>query len=100
MTTPSKDETPLRWVLTDHCCRICFARVVTRTTFDHRKIFKCTNCDTEVPGDHVTALCCCGMKLKGSKDAGVRCVVNTERTSLNPSVIVAQQVDAQISTRR
>ncbi len=100
MTTQLKDEAPLRWLVTDHICRICFSRVLTRTTFDHRKIFRCANCDTEVPGDNVTALCCCGMKLKGSKDAGVRCVANPDRSPLNPAVIVAQQVDAQISTRK
>ena len=98
MTTP-KDESPLRWILTAHVCRICFARVLTRTTFDHRKIFKCSNCETEVQAEHVTGLCCCGMKLRGGKDAGVRCVENTKRVPENPAHIVAQQVDAQNLTR-
>lgn len=96
----TRDETPLRWELTDHCCRICFARILTRTTFDSRKIFRCSNCDTEVESQQVTGLCCCGMKLRTNRDAGVRCQVSTDRSPENPSYIVAAQIDPQIATRK
>jgi hypothetical protein len=88
----AKDTAPL-WSLTDHVCRICFSRVLTRTTFDNRKLFKCSNCETEVEDQHVTGLCCCGMKLRNKRDAGVRCVVNQERRPECPSYIVAIQAE-------
>lgn len=79
--------------MTSHICRICLARVLTRTTFDGRQIFKCSNCETEVESAHVTGLCCCGMKLRNKRDAGVRCVVNTDRRPENPAYIVAIQAE-------
>lgn len=89
----SKKETPLQWILTEHCCRICLGRVLVRTTFDHQKIYKCSNCETEVQSEHVTGLCCCGMKMRNNRDMGIRCQVNEGRTPENPSYIVAAQVD-------
>lgn len=94
-TTPNpnpQDENPLRWVLSPHICRICFARVLTRTTFDRHKVYKCSNCETEIVGDGPQCLCCCGIKLRTNKDAGIRCVVNQSRTPENPAVIIAEQV--------
>lgn len=86
-----KEATPLQWTLTEHSCRICFGRVLTRTTFDRRKIFKCSNCETEVEDAHATGICCCGMKLRNNRDAGVRCTINVDRKPENPSYIVAVQ---------
>lgn len=90
----AKQDTPTQWELTDHCCRICFGRVLKRTTFDRRKIYRCSNCETEVVGDSSQCLCCCGIKLRTNKDAGIRCIVNPSRTPENPSYIVAEQVSA------
>lgn len=98
MTT--SDEKPLRWEFSDHICRICFSRVLTRTTFDKRKIYICSNCETEMEGDGPQALCCCGIKLRTNKDAGIRCGKNPRRTPENPSRVIAEQVDIQISTRK
>ena len=98
-STMTKDA-PLEWVITQHCCRICYARVLVRTTFDHRKIHRCSNCGVEMEGERPSVICACGIKLNHNRDAGVRCVVNTQRTHENPAEIVAQQVDiSQIRAR-
>lgn len=88
----AKEETPLRWSLTDHCCRICWGRVLVRTTFESKKIFKCSNCDHEVISEHVHDLCACGAKMRTNKDLGLRCVVNTERSPELPNAIIATQI--------
>jgi hypothetical protein len=88
----AKDE-QLRWELTQHCCRCCFGRVVMRITFDRRRVYRCTCCGVEAEGHQPSAICACGIKLGKSKDAGIRCVVNTRRTPENMSEIVAEQVD-------
>lgn len=97
MTKPA--EPLMSWELTSHACRICFGRVLVRTTFENKKIYKCSNCDIEVEGSHEHALCCCGMKLRSNRDAGVRCQVNTNRTPENPAAVVAIQVDLKTATR-
>jgi len=86
------DNKPMQWMLTDHCCRICFGRILTRTTFENRKVYKCSNCDAEVQAESVTGICCCGMKIMKQKDAGIRCVLNTDRKPENQSMVVAAQV--------
>ncbi len=88
-------ETPTRWVIADHICRICLSRVLERATFDsQRKVYRCSNCETEAEGPGPQVLCCCGMKIRAGRDLGVRCVPNPRRTPENPARIVAQQVDA------
>lgn len=88
------DETPLRWELAPHCCRVCLARVLVRTTFERKKVYRCSNCETEATGDGPQVLCCCGMKMRNGRDMGVRCTANPRRTPENPARIVAQQVSA------
>lgn len=95
----NRETYPLQWTITQHCCRICFGRVLTRVTFEGRKVFKCAECETEVQADGVVGLCCCGMKLRGGKDAGVRCIEQTNRTPMMPAMIVAAQVDAKTTPR-
>jgi hypothetical protein len=90
-----KDE-PLLWSLTPHVCRCCFGRVLMRETFDHRRIYRCANCGVEREGKSETAICCCGIKLKGGKDAGIRCEVNSDRTPEFPSEVIATQADVNI----
>ncbi len=87
-----QDEAPLRWVVADHICRACFGRVMTRTTFDRRKVYRCSNCELEATGEGPQCLCCCGIKMRGTRDAGVRCVPNTQRRPENPAMIIAEQV--------
>lgn len=96
-TTPNpnpSDDLPLRWVIADHICRVCLARVLVRQTWDRRKVYRCSNCETEAEGEGPQVLCCCGMKMRAGRDLGVRCVANPRRTPENPARIVAMQVDA------
>ena len=86
-------DAPL-WSLTSHCCRSCFGRVLYRETFDHRHVYRCAQCGIEKEGKDSVAICCCGIKLKGGKDAGVRCMENGERSPEFPGEIVAKQASA------
>lgn len=88
------DEATLRWELSPHICRVCLARVLVRNTFDRRKVYRCSNCETEAEGVGPQVICCCGMKMRAGRDLGVRCVPNPRRTPENPARIVAMQVDA------
>jgi hypothetical protein len=92
MGDESKDQ-PF-WQMTDHCCRACFGRVLYRETFDHRHVYRCAQCGVEREGKGTVSICCCGIKLKGGKDAGVRCTVNGERSPEFPSEIIAEQAQA------
>lgn len=94
----SNNTEVLRWELTPHICRICFSRVLTRTTFDKRKIYLCSSCGTEAEGAGPKALCCCGIKVRGTVDAGIRCISNPRRTPENPAQFVAEQVTAPKAT--
>lgn len=83
-----KDQGPL-WALTDHCCRVCFSRVLMRETFDRRKIYRCAGCGVEKEGNSPAVICSCGIKLKTSIDAGIRCHVSENRTPEFPAEITA-----------
>ncbi len=97
---PSLLDGPQRWVLVDHCCRVCFARVLQLSTFDRRrKVYRCSSCGTEGEGDGAHAICCCGIKVRGNRDAGIRCVTNARRTPENPAQIIAEQLSPQNNTR-
>jgi hypothetical protein len=82
------DQSPL-WALTDHCCRVCFSRVLVRETFDHRKIYRCAGCGIEKEGRAPSVICSCGIKLKTGADAGLRCAKNENVTPEFPSEITA-----------
>jgi hypothetical protein len=86
------EESKPFYQLTDHVCRGCFGRVLMRETFDHRRIYRCAQCGIpERAGKNETVFCCCGIKLKGGKDAGVRCKVNEDRSSEFTSEVMAEQ---------
>ena len=81
------------WRITKHVCRACMGRVLARETFEAKRIYRCSNCGIEREGRAESALCCCGIAFgKGKRDAGIRCVVNPERTPECMSEVVAQQV--------
>lgn len=90
MSKSDKDD--FQWRLTSHVCRACFGRVLMRETFDRRKIFRCSNCGAEREGHDSRVICTCGLKLRTGIDAGVRCVVNKDKSPEWPSEIVAEQV--------
>ena len=81
------------WRLTDHCCRACFGRVLARETFEHKRLYRCSNCGVEAVGASEAAICACGIKLgRKRRDAGIRCVPNPTINAECVSEIVAQQV--------
>jgi hypothetical protein len=81
-----------QWTFTQHCCRVCFGRVLMRTTVDARRIYRCADCGVEREGHDERAICSCGIKLRTTVDAGIRCKVNEKRTPECPSEIVAEQL--------
>ena len=76
----------------EHVCRVCLGRVLCRETFDHKRIYRCSNCGVEREGHDARVICCCGMKLRTSVDLGVRCIPNTDRRPELPNEVIAQQV--------
>ncbi len=87
----AKREPVQGWVITDHCCRVCFGRVLVREAFDRRKTYRCSVCETEADGHSETAICCCGIKLKTGVDAGIRCQRVEDPSPEFPSRITAVQ---------
>lgn len=92
-----KDQGPL-WALTEHCCRVCFSRVLVRETFDRRKIYRCAGCGVEKEGRSPAAICSCGIKLKTGVDAGIRCQINQAPTPEFPAEITAAVATIGIKT--
>lgn len=80
---------PVTWRLTDHACRVCFGRVLERRTSDGRRLVRCANCGTEVEG-RVENLCCCGLKTKAGRLAGMKCVRNDAPTPEQPSEVMVR----------
>ena len=76
-----------------HACRVCFGRILTVVHPDGRKVQMCYECGIQVESDDVHDLCCCGVKLRNGKDAGLRCVPNPEQSPENPSAFIIKQVD-------
>lgn len=76
------------WQITDHVCRTCFGRILSRVREDGVEVVRCSNCGAEAEGS-VTALCSCGMRLRTGKHAGVRCVRNKDKSASLPSEVVA-----------
>jgi DNA-directed RNA polymerase subunit RPC12/RpoP len=71
----------LTWVMTDHVCRVCFGRVMVRQKSGRLEfVFRCASCGAQAGGESPAAVCACGLTLEGTKDMGVRCQVNPERS--------------------
>jgi len=85
------------WRMTPHACRVCFGRVLARRVGDcDEQIFRCASCGNEGHGDTPAVVCACGFKLEGTKDMGVRCHVNPERTPDSIDEIVATVMDEPV----
>jgi hypothetical protein len=90
------------WHLEPHVCRACFGRMASRALSETTSEFMCTNCMLLTVSESHTDACCCGMKIRkrnGSGrsggpmvDAGVRCIVNPEKSPAFPSAYVASEV--------
>ena len=76
-----------KWNLTDHACRVCLGRILTRHDKNGRQHVRCANCGLESSGNH-KSLCACGQKTRAGKDAGMRCAINPRQTPENPEEIV------------
>lgn len=100
------------WSLTNHCCRICFSRIMKAVREGGGYFFRCAGCGSEGEGHHEKIICSCGLKIKtttrrevyrggrlttdkvrGYRDMGVRCIVNDAVCPENPFEVVARQVD-------
>lgn len=80
------------YAVREHACRICFGRILTRVDERGNQTQRCSECGTEVVGK-VQALCCCGVKLKNGKDAGLRCRPNPEVSPEVPAEIIVMRVE-------
>jgi hypothetical protein len=79
------------WEITDHCCRACLGRVLAMVDCHGRRVYRCAECGLRGIGSH-SALCACGQKLLGGKDAGFRCVRNDRVTPEIPAEIVVKHI--------
>lgn len=88
------------WSLEQHCCRVCFGRIVSREIDeDGKRLYQCSNCGLSAKGHKASVLCACGTKLnRGSGklvDAGLRCHPNKAISPAFPSLIVCSHGGAQ-----
>jgi hypothetical protein len=79
-------------IFTDHACRLCFGRIITIAHPDKPQEQMCYECGEKVVG-RVQDLCCCGVKLRNGKNAGLRCEPNPNVTPEVPALIVVRRVD-------
>lgn len=82
---PAPGAQGFEWRMTPHVCRECFGRVMER----HGGVFRCSCCGHEATGDAASVVCCCGLTLQGKHDMGIRCQLNTARSSMSNTEIVA-----------
>ena len=69
---PKATTEPVTWTLTDHVCRVCFGRLLSRVDSDGVQQVRCANCGAAVTGK-VSGLCCCGITMSKGRRAGFRC---------------------------
>jgi hypothetical protein len=83
------------WSVEDHVCRLCLGRVLGRVGAEGRE-YMCADCGHRERGAVRTGsvihpiMCACGTKY-GTRDAGVRCAVNTDPAPELPQAIIARQ---------
>ncbi len=69
------------WRIEDHCCGRCFGRILSRDANDGARTYRCADCGLTAAGADTTVICSCGLKLRGKKDMGIRCVANEHKTA-------------------
>jgi hypothetical protein len=89
----ARTDAVMAWYFTPHACRICFGRVMCYVHFDRRRTYRCSCCGVAREGADESVICGCGIRLKGGRDAGWRCVENKERRPECPAEIVIRPVD-------
>lgn len=80
------------WELTDHCCRVCFGRILRQPGAPGERMYRCSNCGLQAQGDRPAVLCSCGMRLKGNRGGLLRCERNPDPRPEFPSEVIAAQV--------
>ena len=71
-------------------CRVCFGRILSRPDGGDT-VYRCSNCGAERTSTRPETLCACGITLRTGKNAGLRCVVSTERSPELPSEIIVEE---------
>ncbi|WP_295442998.1 hypothetical protein [uncultured Thiodictyon sp.] len=79
---------PDTWELTDHVCRRCFGRVLSRRLASGCLHARCANCGAQVTGEPIEALCCCGLLTTQGRDAQFRCARNPAPTPEHSSELM------------
>ena len=98
-TLSNTDGSEFQWRMEPHVCRICYGRLLSRGNIEGKRVLRCSNCGTEVVAARVSGLCCCGITLRGGRNAGVRCITNPRRSPEMPSEIVVQAADVPAGVR-
>lgn len=79
------------WRLEPHVCRVCFGRILSRSSDeDGKRVYRCACCGASATAGTARALCSCGVKLN-ARSAGVRCEPNQNKSAEWPFEIVARQ---------
>jgi hypothetical protein len=79
------------WRMTRHACAVCFGRILARPHAGET-LYRCSNCGLERVSTRPETLCACGITLKTGRNAGLRCLVNQQRTPECPSEIVVEEI--------
>ncbi len=77
------------WNLTNHACRHCLGRLLTRQVDVVKVETKCAECEASVTGEH-EALCCCGVEC-GSLGKVLECYVNDHAGKSIPQAILVRE---------
>ena len=85
-----------QWEITDHVCKCCFGRVITRAGDDGSNIARCADCGFEAISDHTT-VCACGALPAGSK-VRLRCIRHDSPTPEVPFEIVVIEAPTASNT--
>ena len=99
MSEPKKTEREMQWAITDHLCRICFGRLMSRKLENGRLVVKCAECAAAVEGSNLD-LCCCGVALQSGANAGLRCMKNDARTPEQPQEIIVRHVPQEEGVKK
>lgn len=89
----------MTWEIEPHVCRQCGGRILSREVEDATE-YRCSNCGATATGHRASVLCACGIKLRGTVDAGLRCRVNDKPTPELPGQVVVVQTELTDARRR
>jgi hypothetical protein len=81
-----------------HVCVSCMGRVLSRALADldsvapTTRLYRCAECGIERVGQAAAIMCACGFKVSGRATIGLRCELNSGKSSEFPAEIIAVQV--------